>query len=204
VELFESTKKCCDTCLSRVQRDGITHYFHRAVVCATVGSDPHIILGQEMLKPKNDSSEKDEGEITGSKRLIRKLYKQYHHFADIIVADVLYCKSTWIKEVLSIGMDVVVRVKDERFHIVKDALGLFKCRKADKEWIIKEKCNEYRKIKAWDEDNFEMFDSDIKVRFIKFVDEIHTGDKVEVKEGWIVTTDKNITVETLYKIMHKR
>jgi hypothetical protein len=91
VELFESTKKCCDDCLTRIDKSGTIHYFHRSVVCATVGSDPHIILGQEMLEPKRDGSNKDEGEITGGKRLIKKLYKQYHHFADIIVADALYC-----------------------------------------------------------------------------------------------------------------
>lgn len=148
VELFESTKKRCNRCLSRVHKNGVTHYFHRSVVCATVGSDPHIILGQEMLEPKKDSSDKDEGEITGGKRLIKKLYQQYHHFADIIVADALYCKSTWIKQVLSIGMDAVVRVKDERLHIVKDALALFKCRKADKEWIIKQGSKKYTKVRA--------------------------------------------------------
>ncbi|QXE17944.1 transposase [Clostridium sp. 001] len=204
VELFESTKKCCNKCLSRENRDGTTHYFHRSVVCATVGSDPHIILGQEMLEPKKDSSSKDEGEITGSKRLIKKLYKKYHHFADIIVADALYCKSTWIKEVLSIGMDALVRVKDERLHIVKDALALFKCREADKDWTVKENVNTYRKIKAWDDDNFQMSDSSIEVRFIKFIEEIHTGDKVEIKEEWIITTDKFTSAETLWKIMHKR
>ena len=137
VELFESTKKCCNRCLSREHRDGTIHYFHRAVVCATVGSNPHIILGQEMLEPKKDSSDKNEGETTGGIRLIKKLYKEYHHFADIVVADALYCKSTWIKEVLSIGMNAVVRVKDERLHIVKDALALFKSREFNKEWIIK-------------------------------------------------------------------
>ena len=204
VELFESTKKCCNKCLSRVQKDGVTHYFHRAVVCATVGSDPHLVLGEEMLEPKKDSSDKDEGEITGGKRLIKKLYKQYHHFADIVVVDALYCKSTWIKEILSIGMNVVIRVKDERLNIVKDALGLFKCRKADKVWIKKKGGNSYREIKAWDEDNFEMPDADIKVRFIKFNEEIHIEDKIEIKEGWIITTDKIISVETLWKIMHKR
>ena len=204
VELFESTKKSCNKCLSREHKDGTTHYFHRSVVCSTVGSDPHIILGQEMLEPKNDSSNKDEGETTGAKRLIRKLYKKYHHFADIIVADALYCKTTWIKEVLFLGINAVVRVKDERLHIVKDALALFKCREADKEWIIKKKGNKYRKIKSWDEDGFEMSNSDIKVRFIKFVEEIHNGDKIEIKEGWIITTDKITSVETLWKVMHKR
>ncbi|OAT83470.1 transposase [Desulfotomaculum copahuensis] len=204
VELFESTNKCCDNCLTRVQKDGITHYFHRSVICATVGSDPHLIIGQEMLEPKRDASDKDEGEITAGKRLIRKLHKEFHHFADIIVADALYCKSTWIKEVLSIGMDAVVRVKDERLNIVKDALGLFKCREADKEWTVKKKSNNYIKIKAWDEDNFQMPNSDIEVRFIKFIEEIHSSSKVEIKESWIITTSKVTSVETLWKIIHKR
>src|SRR5699024_4235483 len=204
VELFESTNKCCGNCLTRVQKDGITHYFHSSVVYTAIGSDPHIILGQEMLEPKRDGSNKDEGEITGGKRLIKKLYKKYNHFADIIVADALYCKSTWIKEVLSIGMDAVVRVKDERLNIVKDALAIFKCRKANKEWIIKQGGKSYTKIKAWDEDGFEMSDSGIYVRFIRFKEEIHVGDKVELKEGWIITTDKVTSVETLWKIMHKR
>ncbi len=174
VELFDSIKKSCKNCLTRIDKNGITHYFHRSVVCAMIGSDPHIILGQEMLEPKKDSSNKDEGEITGGKRLIKKLYKEYHHFADIIAADALYCKSTWVKEVLSIGMDAVVRVKDRRLNIVKDALVLFKCREADKYWTVRKNINAYRNIKAWDEDNFEMTDASIKVRFIRFVEEIHT------------------------------
>jgi len=36
-----------------------------------MGSDPHIIIGQEMLYPR-DGNEKDEGELTGGKRLIIK------------------------------------------------------------------------------------------------------------------------------------
>ena len=101
-------------------------------------------------------------------------------------------------------MNVVIRVKDERLNIVKDALGLFKCRKADKVWIKKKRGNSYKKIKVWDDDNFEMPDADIKVRFIKFNEEIHIENKIEIKEGWIITTDKITPVETLWKIMHKR
>jgi hypothetical protein len=204
VELFEGTKKCCKRCLSRIDKNGITHYFHRATVCATVGSDPHIVFGYEMLEPKKDSASKDEGEITGGKRLIKNLYKKYHHFADVIVADALYCKSTWIKEVLSIGMDAVIRVKDQRLHIVKDALGTFKNRQANIEWRVNKGSNKYTIIKAWDEDNFEMPDPEIKVRFIKFLEEIHDGDKIQLKEAWIITTNKNISVETLWEIMHNR
>ena len=36
VELFENTKKCCDNCLTCVDKQGVIHYYHRAVVCATV------------------------------------------------------------------------------------------------------------------------------------------------------------------------
>lgn len=204
VELFDSTKKSCEKCLTRVDKMGVTHYFHRSVVCTTVGSDPHIILGQEILEPKRDGSNKDEGEITGGKRLIRKLYKDYHHYADIIVADALYCKSTWIKEVLDLGIDTVIRVKDERLHIVKDALLLYKNRDTTKEWEVKKSKNKYIKIKAWDEDDFEMPDKELRVRFLKFVEEIHTNDKVEFKEVWIISTDKLASTETLWKIIHSR
>ncbi len=41
----------------------ITGSFYFLVVCVTIGSDPHIILGQEMLEPKRDASEKDEVDV---------------------------------------------------------------------------------------------------------------------------------------------
>ncbi|WP_425446528.1 transposase, partial [Dethiothermospora halolimnae] len=204
VELFDSTKKCCDRCLTRVDKEGVTHHFHRATVCSTIGSDPHLILGHEMLEPRKDSSEKDEGEITGAKRLIKKLHRNFNHFADIIMADALYCKVSWINEVKSIGMDAVVRVKDKRLNIVKDALAIFKCRQADEEWIAEKESNKSIKIKAWDEDNIEMADGETKIRFIKFEEKIKKGDKIEVKEAWIITTDKVVSVKTLWKIMHDR
>ena len=86
MELFSSTKKSCPDCLIRKNWVGKTEYFHRSVVCMTVGRSPHVIFGQEMLK-RRDGSEKDEGELTGAKRLIRRLKKRHGHFADVIVAD---------------------------------------------------------------------------------------------------------------------
>ena len=56
-------------CLTRKNRAGEMEYFHRSVVCMTVGKATHVILGQEMLKSR-DGAEKDEGELTGGKRLI--------------------------------------------------------------------------------------------------------------------------------------
>ena len=95
VELFESTNKSCPGCLTRVI-NGTPHYFHRCVVAAYVGRDPHIIIGYEMLKPRQDSANKDEGELTSAKRLLSDLCSQYRHFADIIVYDALACNAPWI------------------------------------------------------------------------------------------------------------
>ena len=80
VELFESTKKNCVNCLTRVINK-VPHYFHKSIIGAYVGQDPHIIIGQEMLKPKLDSASKDEGELTAAKRLLQQLHKEHHRFA---------------------------------------------------------------------------------------------------------------------------
>jgi hypothetical protein len=54
-------------------------------------------------------------------------------------------------------------------------------------------------------DGVEMTGMDMKVRFIRFVEEIYdVEDKKESKEVWIVTTNKSICAETLWKIIHKR
>jgi hypothetical protein len=42
---------------------------------------------------------------------------------------------------------------------------------------------------------------DIKVRFLEFSEEIHSGNKIEFRESWIITTDKYTSSETLWKIM---
>ena len=102
VELFSSTKKSCPDCLTRKNRAGETEYFHRSVVCMTVGKAPHVILGQEMLKPR-DGAEKDEGELTGGKRLIKRLRQRHGHFADVIVADALYLNAPFINTIKENG-----------------------------------------------------------------------------------------------------
>ena len=75
----ESMPKRLKNCLSRKKHTGETEYFYRSVVCMIIGKSPHVILGQEMLKPR-DGSGKDEGELTGGKRLIERLKKRHGHF----------------------------------------------------------------------------------------------------------------------------
>lgn len=220
VEMFESTKKCCEHCLTRV-KEGVTHYFHRAVGCMTVGSDPHVILGMEHLHPKQDGSDKDEGELTGGKRLLRRLYKAFHHFADVIVADALYSNAPFVQMIESIGMDAVIRIKNQRLNIVKDAMGLFKGRTADGMWEVKDaepqsnrtkRRNQRIQVQAW-EDEFEMQGLGHPIRFIRFVETVSgtvfQGGKPKpvtvVKEVWVITTlGQSIPAQTVWKIIHKR
>lgn len=63
VELFSSTKKSCRGCLTRKNKAGQTEYFHRSVVCATIGSNPHVILGQEMLIPPDGGEKADKEHV---------------------------------------------------------------------------------------------------------------------------------------------
>ena len=66
-----------------------------------------------MLKPR-DGSGKDEGELTGGKRLIERLKKRHGHFADVIVADALYLNAPFINTLKENGLEGVIRLKDER------------------------------------------------------------------------------------------
>ena len=201
VELFASKVKSCDGCLTRELANGETEYFHKAVVCMTVGSDPHIVLGAEMLSPKNDGSDKDEGELTGVKRLLKRLNKTHYHFADVIVGDALFMNAPFINLVKGIGKDVVIRAKDKRLNIVKDALGLFSKRPPD------EIFNDTKKtVYVWDDDNFYMEGCKENIRFLRFVEEwITPKGKKMTREAWCVTTlPKGISAHTVWLIMRKR
>ena len=57
----ESMSKRLKNCLSRKKHTGETEYFYRSVVCMIIGKSPHVILGQEMLKPRDLSGFEMEG-----------------------------------------------------------------------------------------------------------------------------------------------
>ncbi|XID92687.1 transposase [Paenibacillaceae bacterium WGS1546] len=221
VELFESTKKCCAHCLTR-EIDGVTHYFHRAVACMTIGSDPHLVVGFESLHPKTDRSEKDEGELTGAKRLLKRLHREYHHFADVVVGDAFYANAPFIETVLASGMDAVVRIKDKRMHIVKDAMGLFQKRAADAQWGREDaepQANRKKRrarrveVQAWDKEGFEMTGLKTTVRFLRFVETVRETayeggqpkQQTATKEAWVVTTlGQHVPASDIWEMIHKR
>jgi len=201
VEVFSSRLKSCPNCLTR-EKGEETEYFHQAVACMTVGCDPHIILGMEMLKPKQDSATKNEGEMTGVKRLLRNLRTRHHHFADVIVADALYMNAPFINLVKGIGMDVVVRAKKENMNIVQDALCLYRQQEPSEEFH-----DAQRRIEVWDEDGFHMEGTSENIRFLRFVEHwtVRKSGRKMKREMWCITTlAKSVSSHTVWLIMRKR
>ena len=201
VELFSSKVKCCEGCLTRELKSGEMEYFHKAVACITVGGDPHIALGVEMLEPKNDGSDKDEGEMTGVKRLLKKLNQKHYHFADVIVADALYMNAPFINCVKGIGMDAVIRAKDQRLNIVKSALAMFEGREPDQVFKDTKKT-----VEVWEADGLSIVGCGAKIRFFKFVEHwVTPKGKQKSREMWCITTlDESISAHTVWLIMRKR
>ena len=199
VELFHSTKKSCPACLTRNRKGGkTTEYFHRSVVCASIGSSPHILFGQEMLKPR-DGAEKDEGELTGGKRLLERLYQRHGHFADVIVADALYLNAPFINTVLDCKMEAVIRLKDEKRLIFQDAEGLFRGGLGKAKGFEKDKVS----VEVWDLSDFYIDGCEKPLRVVKFR-ETPKDCAGEVREMWLVTTSACISPVFLWQMMRQR
>jgi len=164
----------------------------------------------EPLKGREgDSCQKDEGEINAAKRLVEQLYKRFHHFTNILVCDALYAKASFINLVTHFRINLIIRMKDKRLHIVKDALGLFSKREPDHVWTTRVKHPSIR-IEAWEAFDLEMAHVDEGVRFIRFVEHIQTlrhgkAIKTETKEIMVITTCKEeVRVASIWKMIHKR
>lgn len=199
VELFSSTKKSCPECLSRKKQTGQTEWFHRSVVCMTVGKAPHVILGQEMLRPK-DGSGKDEGELTGGKRLIERLKKRHGHFADVIVADALYLNAPFINTLKGNGLEVVIRLKDERRLLFQDAEGLFNRGIGKKKSFKKGK----KETEVWDLSDFEMTNCPYKLRVVRYHEIWEEKGEKKERWMWLVTTLEMAGYEVLWEMMNRR
>lgn len=121
VELLHSNLISCSTCLSRTLKSGMTEVFHKAVGCMLVGDRLNLWLGIDFLHPR-DGNGKQEGELTGARRLIEFLVQQLGQFADIVVMDALYVSSGLIQLVRAKGMHVVIQLKNMTGKVAQEAL----------------------------------------------------------------------------------
>lgn len=113
-KFFGSNKKSCPECLSSKN-----HHYHSGVVMSTIGDKPRLVLGFEMMRPDQDSTNKDEGEMTDAKRLITDIRSSYPKLIDVVVYDALACNSKWINHCLDMKMDFIVRAKKNNINSIK-------------------------------------------------------------------------------------
>ena len=88
-KLFGSNKKRCIECCRTKTRNNHIHHFHNATFMSLIGKEPRLIIDFEMYKGTEDSSKKDEGELTVAKRLLSKVVKEHKHTIDVVVYDAL-------------------------------------------------------------------------------------------------------------------
>ena len=181
-------------------------YHEQALAICRVGNMP---LLYDLKRIPKDSSE-----ITSAYELVEDLYKRQGHFCDIIVADALYAKATFINTVRKCHMDAIVRVKQENYDIIKDMNGLCKGRKPDA--VLKnvrpQKYNRgaYYDVKIWDIDGFTSWENvEEPLRCIRVEETVKFKQNGRLQSKtyityFVTTCDKSIKAETIWKIGHRR
>lgn len=174
-----------------------THYFHSGAVMSTVGMGPKLVIGFEMYKPGQDAVAKDEGELNVGKRLITSVMKSHRKLIDVVVYDALACNSIWINHCKSLGIDAIVRAKNNNNNSLR---------------LAKKKINKSEAVDAWEdekgfeevkvyESTFTMDNVEQPLRFIKFALEHKNKKRIQIM---IVTTCMDMALKTLFRIIRAR
>jgi len=121
-QTYNSNKKKCENCFL-VIKSNKTDYrnHHSSVVLSTAGNvGTKLVVDFEQYKPGIDNASKNEGELTASKRLVKRVSKEHKNFVDVIVYDALACNSEWINACIKCAIDTVVRVKNNNVNSIRE------------------------------------------------------------------------------------
>ncbi len=112
-----STKSPCAKVFAwlkrRLSSSGEEEFYERALAVSYVGAQPRLLLAMERILP-------GEGEVSAAIRVLQDLRLSNHRYCDIFCADALYAQAPFINAVVSQGMDVLVKVKQDNYHLVRD------------------------------------------------------------------------------------
>lgn len=196
-KLFGSYKKSCDECCTTTARNRKTQYFHSSAFMSLIGREPRLIMDFELYKGSEDSSRKDDGELTVAKRLLSRVVKEHKNILDVVVYDALACNSSWINHCMDNKVIPVVHVKDNNITSIKEVQTKINKSDVKELWQDKKRGCE---VKAYEE-SFRMDEVSDPLRFVKFSRKTRQGNYSQVL---LVTSAKNIPLQTLYKKMHMR
>jgi len=191
-KFFGSNKKSCPECLTSKE-----HHYHSGVVMSTIGDKPRLVLGFEMMRHDQDSTNKDEGELTAAKRLIADISSSYPKFIDVVVYDALACNSQWINHCLDLEMDFIVRAKKNNNNSIK---AIKKAVNRMKPTIVWDRNHEFERVSV-SESTFEMDNVAQSLRFVKFEKKQLNGN---YSQTLIVTSLLDAKLETLFEMIRGR
>jgi len=195
-KFFGSNKKSCSECLKNT-KGKTTHCFHSGAVMSTVGMGPKLVIGFEMYKPGQDSASKDEGELNVAKRLISSVVKSHRNLIDVVVYDALACNSIWFNHCKDLGIDAIVRAKNNNNNSLR---------------LAKKKVNKTKAVEVWEDEKgfekievyqstFTMDNVDQPLRFVKFAIKHTNKQRTQIM---IVTTCMDMALKTLFKMIRAR
>lgn len=219
-EVFRTKCKSwsCEECrITEITKEDGTkelHYHEDIVAACYAGRHPNLVLGLERVKP-------GEGETSAAMRLLTELHLRHNRYADIITLDSLYAKPPIINEIIDQNMIAVIRVKQQNYHIIRDAEGLFAGRKPDfsgvlslnSSWYLDDDTSGRKycyRVRIWDSPGFKSWSkvkTPLRVLRIEETRVSYTGKFLsEPVVTHLVTTADEVTVptETLWRILHRR
>ena len=195
-KFFGSNKKSCSECL-RINKGEKTHCFHSGVVMSTVGIGPKLVIGFEMYKPGQDSISKDEGELNVGKRLISSVVKSHRKLVEVVVYDALACNSVWINHCNNLGIEAIVRAKNNNNKSLRLAKKMINKTEAVEVW---ESEKGFEKVEVY-ESTFTMDKVEQPLRFVKFAMKHKNKQRTQIM---IVTTCIDMALQTLFRIIRAR
>lgn len=133
-EVIRTPARGCPACPGYTHKDGRAECVHRLCTLQMVarpeppdeegsrrrgraGGRPPAVCGMEAQRPGED-------EVGAARRLLRRIVQRHGHFCDVVTVDGAYAEAPFLNEVRALGLQAVVRLKDERCHGVQDAVGL--------------------------------------------------------------------------------
>ena len=125
-----------------MDKQEVTEYYHRGVVCHLIGQDLAIPLDVEFQRP-------GEGEVSAAKRLLERVFTNYPRYFNAVVGDGLYSEAPFINFCREHHKHVIVVVKGDHRLLLQDAQGLFSQRVADGQWT-----EGRRTVQYWDDEGF--------------------------------------------------
>jgi len=123
-EYFSSEKICCPSCLVKTSKKGDVRYHHQILQAALVHPDCKqvIALAPEQIQ-NTDGNDKQDCETNAGKRIVKKIRQAHPKLGIIIVADSLYSKQPFIKELKNEKMSFILVAKPKDHKIMMEWVG---------------------------------------------------------------------------------